>query len=117
VKSPPGLISGRFFAIVKLMSFELTQDYKTYIKSPQWKAKCARYWALNGKKCQACGSRNKLHVHHNTYDRFKRELMSDLTGVCDSCHRRIHQQHRANRKVSLKLVTHNFVKAMRNKKL
>lgn len=96
---------------------ELTEDYHRYIKSPQWKAKCARYWALNGKKCQACGSRKNLHVHHNTYDRFKREIMADLTGVCHECHRKIHQAHRANRSVSLKLVTANFVTAMRAKRL
>src|SRR5882757_1588820 len=99
------------------MSFEFTQEYKTYIRSPRWKAVCGRYWALYGRKCQACGSRKQLHVHHNTYDRFGREIMSDLTGVCQPCHRLIHQMHRANRKISLKVVTMNFVVAKKLKKL
>lgn len=95
------------------MAFEFSEEYKRYIKSPQWKMVCKRYWAAYGRKCQACASRKNLHVHHKSYDRFGREMLADLAGVCDSCHRAIHAAHRANRKVSLRLVTDRFITAKR----
>ncbi|QIN94224.1 HNH endonuclease [Streptomyces phage Wakanda] len=95
------------------MSFEFTEEYKTYIKSPRWKAVCQRAYATYGKRCMACGSPRKLQVHHATYDRFGRELIADLRVVCDKCHRAIHAMHRANRKVSLMLVTQRYILAKR----
>ncbi|QOI67459.1 HNH endonuclease [Streptomyces phage Beuffert] len=102
---------------MKLMSFEFSAEYKTYIKSQRWKRVCTRYWAAYGRKCQACGKRRDLHVHHHTYARFGRELLTDLTGLCHDCHRRVHQRHRANRRVSLELVTKQYVKNYQAKKL
>lgn len=84
-------------------------EYRKYIRSPQWKAVCARYFALRGKKCQACGSRKSIHVHHLTYERFGREPLTDLCGLCKMCHERVHQAHRANRSLSLRLVTERYV--------
>jgi 5-methylcytosine-specific restriction endonuclease McrA len=95
------------------MAFEFSEEYRTYIKSPKWKLVCQRYWHTYGKKCQACGSRQKLHVHHKSYDRFGRELLTDLTGLCDTCHRAVHSIHRANRRISLRLVTERYVLAKR----
>jgi predicted HNH restriction endonuclease len=99
------------------MAFELSQNYITYIKSPKWKLVCKRYWATYGKKCQACGVRNNLHVHHKTYERFGREVLTDLCGLCHDCHRSVHQMHRANRSISLRLVTERYVNAKKMKRL
>lgn len=99
------------------MAFEFTEAYKVYIKSPKWKLMCKRAYAKYGKRCMACRSTQKLHVHHATYDRFGRELVQDLRVVCDVCHRQIHQTHRANRRLSLMLVTDQFINAKRLKKI
>ncbi|AXH68949.1 HNH endonuclease [Streptomyces phage SparkleGoddess] len=97
--------------------FEFTPEYKRYIESDRWKLVCARYWAVYGKKCQACGSRKNLHVHHNTYERFGREVLRDLTGVCQPCHREIHRLHRRDRRKSLRSVTLSFVNAKKIRRL
>lgn len=94
---------------------EMSKEYLDYIKSSRWKAICARYWLINGKKCQACGARDKLHVHHCSYDRFGREPMADLKGLCQECHRAVHAQHRRDRSVSLRLVTERYVAGKRKK--
>ena len=75
----------------------LTERYITYIKSPQWAAKRARYWAKYGRSCKVCGLSGDvegviLHVHHLTYERFGRERMEDLIGLCVPCHRKAHKQ-------------------------
>lgn len=91
----------------------MNEGYSKYISSPKWKLVCKRYWAAYGRKCQACGSRNHLHVHHKSYDRFGREPLTDLAGLCNTCHRAVHAIHRANRGVSLRLVTERYIMAKR----
>lgn len=61
-------------------------DYKKYLLSPQWKEK--RAVALNraGNRCQLCNSKNKLEVHHRTYERIGVEIPEDLTVLCHECH-------------------------------
>ena len=96
--------------------YELTDDYKKYVMSPAWKRKRAQYWAsVGGKKCQACGARTNLHVHHKTYARFKKELMVDLCGLCQVCHREVHKLHkRTNR--PLASITNEYVYSMKRNK-
>ena len=43
-------------------------------------------------RCQQCGATANLEVHHWTYERFGRELMSDLGTLCYDCHRQVHRE-------------------------
>lgn len=65
------------------------EDYNQYINSPTWKQKRAAALERAQYRCQKCGfskwSRT-LEVHHLTYERFKRELPSDLMVLCKECH-------------------------------
>ena len=69
-------------------------DYKTYLQSPHWKQ--VRYIKLqqSGNKCQVCGSKNKLEVHHNSYDHIGKEEMhlEDLVVLCHNCHSLFHHK-------------------------
>jgi 5-methylcytosine-specific restriction endonuclease McrA len=62
--------------------------YAEYLRTPHWRS--LRAWAIEraGGKCQLCGSRKDLEVHHNCYDRLGAELPSDLVVLCDDCHTR-----------------------------
>lgn len=41
-----------------------------------------------GGYCERCGDRTRrLEVHHLTYERFGRELLTDLQGLCEPCHK------------------------------
>jgi 5-methylcytosine-specific restriction endonuclease McrA len=63
-----------------------TAEYQRYIKSTQWRNIRADLFKLRGKRCERCGKWHGLEVHHETYERFGKELPSDLTILCKQCH-------------------------------
>ena len=47
--------------------------------------------SIAGYRCEQCGARDRLDVHHLTYDRFGGdERMSDLRVLCRPCHNKAH---------------------------
>jgi antitoxin YefM len=44
--------------------------------------------------CQGCSSKNRLHVHHLTYERVGAELLDDLVTLCWDCHWTVHELYR-----------------------
>lgn len=88
----------------------LNESYHKFIKSERWKAISALYWLKNGRKCRACGAGKNLHVHHMDYARFGgKELLSDLMGLCYTCHREVHTRHRRTGRKDLRTVTVQYV--------
>ena len=65
-------------------------EYKTYLRSTQWKVKRKRIILERGAKCEICGWLGQLSLHHLTYVRLYDELDSDLLVTCDSCHAALH---------------------------
>lgn len=64
--------------------------YKNYLKSDQWKL-CRKAALIRaGYRCQVCGARHGLHVHHNDYARVGREEPEDLVVLCEVCHSWFH---------------------------
>ena len=74
------------------------KDYKKYIRSPEWRAKKAKYWASNApKECYICGRTNRpMDLHHRTYKNLGNERLMDLVPVHRSCHDKIHEEHDLN---------------------
>jgi hypothetical protein len=68
--------------------------YADYLKTPHWQD--VREAALKAAdyRCQVCYSPDKIQVHHRTYDRRGRELPSDVTVLCDTCHGLYHSRMR-----------------------
>lgn len=95
----------------------LNKAYRNYIYSPQWRAKCDLYWRTHGKYCQACGSRKKLHVHHMDYARFKNEPLTDLMGLCYTCHTEVHALHRKSGRKNLRQITMQYVFKKRGERM
>jgi 5-methylcytosine-specific restriction endonuclease McrA len=60
--------------------------YVSYLKSPAWQDKRRQALRRAGYRCQACGKRNHLQVHHLTYIRLGHELPTDLVCLCSACH-------------------------------
>lgn len=71
------------------------QKYRRYIDSPMWAARRADYWRSHPKACQACGATKDVHLHHHTYERMGFELDGDLVPLCELCHERVHEHHKA----------------------
>ena len=61
--------------------------YEAYLRSEHWKVFSG---GMKGSKCHCCGYREKLNVHHITYERLGEELPCDVVTVCDRCHVEIH---------------------------
>jgi hypothetical protein len=74
-----------------------SKKYTDYLASKQWASKRASYWRLRGKKCQVCGSTDRLEVDHLDYTRLGHELMTDLLGLCHDHHLQVTEARRAAR--------------------
>lgn len=74
---------------------ELTRKdkYDAYIESPQWSLRRQAYFEVHPKQCRGCKSQDKIHLHHNTYDRMGAELDTDLVPLCIQCHELVHCYH------------------------
>jgi 5-methylcytosine-specific restriction endonuclease McrA len=61
--------------------------FSKYQQSREWKVKRSRVLSLAGHRCQLCNKvgspGSPLEVHHNNYDRYGDELLSDLVALCD----------------------------------
>jgi len=64
--------------------------YQEYLESDLWKEK--RKWILEcfKNKCQRCGGKGFLQVHHKNYKSVGNENMDDVTTLCIKCHREEH---------------------------
>lgn len=65
-------------------------EYNSYLLSSEWRLLRRRIIIRSKGICEHCGVASVEEVHHLTYKRFKRELLSDLLGLCSECHRKIH---------------------------
>lgn len=71
----------------------MNKRYLTFLRSPEWKAVCEAKKKSDGYKCQVCGSKENLEVHHKTYDPdpMKGLLAFDnLITLCKNCHLSAH---------------------------
>ncbi len=65
--------------------------YRRYMRSDAWRAIRDVRLSIAAYECEKCGSRETLHVHHLTYDRFGGdERMTDLQVLCRPCHNQAH---------------------------
>ena len=56
--------------------------YSSYLQSDEWQRKRTRVLQQRGAKCEVCGIKHRLQVHHLTYERLGSELLSDLKVLC-----------------------------------
>lgn len=72
-------------------------DYDQYISSSKWERRKVAYYAKHPRVCRACGTDERIHLHHHTYARMGHELDDDLVPLCQNCHDLVHRLHRAKR--------------------
>jgi len=64
--------------------------YQSFLGSDHWRElREAKILDSDG-KCEKCGRRSQLHVHHKTYERRGRERLDDLQVLCENCHYGVH---------------------------
>ena len=62
-----------------------------YLKSLHWRLFRTKMLWLTGGKCETCGSRRRLQVHHLNYKHLWNERTKDVKVLCKKCHDWIHQ--------------------------
>jgi hypothetical protein len=73
----------------------LAAKYKAYLQSPLWKRRRDLVMKRCGGICEGCGTRRATEVHHVTYQHVFRELLFELRGLCDGCHKICHDDQGA----------------------
>jgi 5-methylcytosine-specific restriction endonuclease McrA len=66
-------------------------EYAEYLQGPAWKLKREAVMERERGLCQGCRHRDATEVHHLTYDHKYDELLFELVALCESCHRRCHE--------------------------
>ncbi len=64
--------------------------FEEYRRTPEWRSRRNRVLLRAGNRCELCGTRERLDVHHRTYERYGEEQLGDLIALCRSCHQRFH---------------------------
>lgn len=67
------------------------KSYEEYLESDMWRD-TRRLIIAHYKKCQKCGSKKKLVVHHLNYYTVTNESIDDVTVLCWDCHIKEHEE-------------------------
>jgi len=68
----------------------MTDEYKKYLKSEEWRQLRIDLYDFRGSKCEKCGSTKNLQVHHKHYSNIFNEEPEDLIVLCSRCHAETH---------------------------
>lgn len=68
-------------------------EYREYLKSVHWMETKAAAKRRAGYKCQLCGNKKYLQVHHNNYNNIGHEESQDLIVLCKYCHSKYHKKY------------------------
>lgn len=60
--------------------------YSLYTRSERWLRIKEKKFKQVGKICEICKSKERIVVHHKTYERVTYEKMDDLQILCRECH-------------------------------
>jgi hypothetical protein len=67
-------------------------NYPAYLETDHWKEMKKR---TKPRKCNACGTRKKLNLHHLIYEHLGWEQSGDLCWLCEECHSAVHKAYMA----------------------
>lgn len=62
----------------------------SYYASPAWAQRKAAYFARFHRRCEACGSTDRIDLHHADYTNVGDERDADLVALCRGCHAECH---------------------------
>ena len=68
--------------------------YRDYLQSPLWKIISSKVKWNADYKCERCGSKNHLQIHHKSYDFKGVDFLAfhELECLCAECHKNVHQE-------------------------
>jgi len=66
------------------------EEYHIYLQSAGWKNIRKQKIAEANNRCEICGYKKTLEIHHLNYNTIGNENLNDLQVVCHDCHQKIH---------------------------
>lgn len=88
-----------------------------YINSPKWATTREMIIIKRGGRCEVCGTRSNLKLHHARYDNLGREQVADCVVLCNKHHVELHKEHRRAGRPDLYYFSKAFVKNTKSKNL
>ena len=70
---------------------------------PSWETLRQKVLDRCHRRCEGCGEEAATVVHHLTYERLWAEMLFDLVGVCEDCHKSIHPHLQSDNLMRLEL--------------
>lgn len=64
--------------------------YYEYLRSLDWQLKREAVFQRENGICQGCKEEPIENTHHLTYANLYDELLFQLVGLCENCHRKVH---------------------------
>lgn len=69
---------------------EVSDKYKEYLLSPEWREFRKKVFSHYGKKCSKCPRTKRLDIHHLTYANIFHEKVEDVAVLCRKHHAEVH---------------------------
>lgn len=84
--------------------------YLHYLNSAEWRKTRNAALQRGGWRCDRCGRKRDLNVHHRSYERLGAEWPDDLEVLCADCHEgeHIEQLERSDSRIYLKIASEAF---------
>lgn len=89
-------------------------EYRSFLKTPYWKAISAHSKFKAGYKCQLCNSPYKLNTHHRNYaiHGLEHANVNDLIVLCENCHSYYHGKSSQSKQKSNGILASIFIGLM-----
>lgn len=71
-----------------------SERYEAVMQSAGWRRRRSQAIRRAGRRCQECGARGPLDVHHTTYRNLGAERPWQLAVLCKTCHQAQHRERR-----------------------
>jgi 5-methylcytosine-specific restriction endonuclease McrA len=68
----------------------MDKKYREYLQSDEWAQLKIDLFKDRGYKCEECGNKKRLAIHHLTYENIYNENSEDLIILCEKCHKKAH---------------------------
>ena len=76
--------------------------YSKYLYSTHWRSLRETILKQRNYRCQNCGSKSDLNVHHRNYECLYKETGEDLDVLCSTCHKKSHFSKRNKKRKKYK---------------
>lgn len=87
-----GVIGDQRAHIARMEDAAWHESYREYLRSHEWRRRRELALLAAGFRCEMCGKKGRLQVHHRDYMHVFHESPNDLIVLCGTCHRRHHTE-------------------------